>query len=302
MVMSMRALVILGAIVPLAYADLIPIGPNAGNYAVLYEGTGGHNLQIANVTISGNIGVGGAGVVQNNGPSTITGELDFSVANTAQYHNNNASNVGPTSVNYNVSAVTNALNSVNSLNSAYSGGNGLAISGAQTINESAGQLETVDGVLTRVFNITSYSETDGMVVAIDGDGSGDPVVFNFAQSLGNVNLKGLVTLTGLTDDQVLWNFLGSGNNINLNTNDSSFPAQAFHGIILAPGDVLSMNAANLDGRFFGGDSADMQIVSHSNLTAPASTTPVPEPSSVILLVSVVLFCATAWARRKSARV
>ena len=40
----------------------------AGNFAVLYEGTGGHNLQITNVSINGNVGVGGTGHVQFNGP------------------------------------------------------------------------------------------------------------------------------------------------------------------------------------------------------------------------------------------
>ena len=154
-------------------------------------------------------------------------------------------------------------------------GGGLAISGVQTINESAGQLNTVGGTTYRVFNITSYSENDGNVVTINGDGSGDPVVFDFASSLGNVNLKGLITLgTGaaaLTPDQVLWTFAGTGNNINLNTNNSSFPSAAFQGVILAPGDAMSMNAANLNGRFFGGDSSDMQIVSHSVLNAPVTT-------------------------------
>ncbi len=36
----------------------------AGDYAVLYEGTGGHNLSITNVGIGGNVGVGGTGAVQ----------------------------------------------------------------------------------------------------------------------------------------------------------------------------------------------------------------------------------------------
>jgi choice-of-anchor A domain-containing protein len=271
--------------IPQAHADLLPLGA-AGNYAVLYEGNGGHNLQIANVTIVGNIGVGGTGVVQDNGPSTITGSADFA-STTAHFNNNNVMNSGPTSVNANVAAVTSALNTINSLSSSLAGlGANLAISGTQTINESAGQLDTVNGTTYSIFNITSYSETDGNFVTINGDGSGDPVVFNFAGSLGNVNLKGLVKLSGLTDDQVLWNFTSSGKNVNLNTNDSSYPNSAFHGVILAPNDVLSMNAAALDGRIFGGDSSDMQIVSHNILDAPEGT--VPEPSSSILLVTLVV--------------
>ena len=237
---------------------------------MLYEGTGGHNLQITNVTIYGNVGVGGTGHVQFNGPGTIGGRLDFSAANSGQYSNNNGSNVGPTSANYNVAAVTTALNTVNSLNSSLAGlGNSLVINGNQTINESAGQLDTVNGVTYRVFNVTSYNEGNGNVVTINGDGSGDPVVLNFGFN-SNVNLGGDVALTGgLTDDQVLWNFTSSNQNINLNNNASSYPLPlAFQGIILAPNDNLSMVNANFDGRIFGGDSGDMQIVSGDHINYP----------------------------------
>ena len=262
----------------LAYADTIPLGLASG-YGVLYEGTGGHNLQITNVTVNGNIGVGGTGVVQFNGPGAIDGRLDFSAANTGQYSNSNPSNVAPTSVNYNVGNVTTALNSINSLSSSFAGlGSSLAISGNQSINESAGQLDTVNGTTYRVFNVTSYSENDGMVVTINSDGSGDAVVFNFGLN-SNVNLGGDVTLNGLTDDQVLWNFTSSGQNIQLNNNASSFPKVAFQGVLLAPNDKISLVNANLDGRVFGGDSQDMQIVSGTTINVPTS---VPEPSSLAL--------------------
>src|SRR5262249_50326341 len=245
------------------------------------EGTGGHNLSITNVTINGNIGVGGTGVVQFSGPGTITGRLDFSAANSGQFHNTNGQNVGPSSVNYNVAAVTSALSTVNSLNSSLGGltGVNLAISGTQTINESAGNLQTFNGVTYRVFNVTSYSVGDGKVVTINGDGSGNPVVFNFAQA-SNVNLGGDVKLTGgLTDDQVVWNFTSSGKNIALNNNASSFPLpQAFHGVILAPNDAISLVNANLDGRVFGGDSHDVQIVSGDTINQP-----VPAPPSLVLM-------------------
>jgi hypothetical protein len=183
----------------------------AGNYGVLYTGTGGHNLQITNVAINGNVGVGGTGAVQFGGPGSIGGRLDFAAANTGQFHNNNGANVGPTSVNYSVPEVTAALSQVSSLNSSLAGlGTSLAISGTQTINESAGQLVTVGGFSYRVFNVTSYSENDGKLVTINGDGSGNPVVFNFGFA-SNVNLGGDVALTGgLVDDQVLWNFTTSG--------------------------------------------------------------------------------------------
>ena len=243
----------------------------AGNYTVLYEGTGGHNLQVTNVTINGNVGVGGTGKVQFSGPGTIAGRLDFSAASSGQFSNNNGSNVGPTSVNYNVAAVTTALNTVSTLNHSLAGlGNKLTINGNQTINASAGQLDTVNGVTYRVFNVTSYSENDGKLLTINGDGSGDPVVFNFGYN-SNVNLGGDVALTGgLTPDQVLWNFTSSGKNISLNNNASSYRTLAFQGIILAPNDAISVVNSNLIGRVFGGNSSDMQIVSGDTITAPPS--------------------------------
>jgi choice-of-anchor A domain-containing protein len=152
-----------------------------------------------------------------------------------------------------------------------------------TINESAGQLETINGVMYRVFNVTSYSEGDGNLVTINGDGSGHPVVFNFGFN-SNVNLGGDVTLlNGLVADGVLWNFTTSGKNIDLNNNASSFPLPlAFMGDILAPNDALSLVNANLDGRVFGGDSSDMQIVSGDTINGPVAT---PLPAALPLFAT-----------------
>ena len=91
------AAIVLTCLAGAAYCDSAPLG-TASNYVVLYEGTGGHNLQITNVNINGNIGVGGTGVVQFNGPATINGQVDFSASAAGQFHNNNGANVGPTSV------------------------------------------------------------------------------------------------------------------------------------------------------------------------------------------------------------
>jgi len=278
------------AITPPALATNIPIGV-AANYAVLYEGTGGHNLQITNVAIGGNVGVGGTGKVQDSGPSDITGRLDFSAANTGQFSNSNPGNSGPTSVNYGVTDVGNALATVNllSANLAAAAGNGLALSGTQTVNQSAGMLDTINGVSYYVFNVTSYSANDGNVLTVNGNGTGDPVLFNFLYN-SNVNLGGDVVLNGLSTDQVLFNFGTSGKNVSLNNNGSSFPLpDAFMGIILAPNDGLSLVNANLDGRVFGGDSSDMQIVSGDriNITPVTPPPPVPEPMTLVLFGSGV---------------
>jgi hypothetical protein len=117
---ALAALFLLILTVPAIRASEVGIGVNASAYAVLCERTGGHNLSITNVTVNGNVGVGGTGVVQLSGPWTTTGPLD-SAASSGQYHNTNAANVGPTSVNFGVAAVTAALNNVNRLNSRFTG-------------------------------------------------------------------------------------------------------------------------------------------------------------------------------------
>lgn len=268
------ALLLAAVTIPKASASLI-LG-DAANYLVLYEGTGGHNLQITNVTVNGNIGVGGTGVVQDNGPSTINGRLDFSAANTGQFHNNNGANVGPTSVNYNQLNVSTDLANLNSLSATLSGeaGTSLAINGNQTINL-AGCTADLSG--NCIFKVTSYHENDGDMLTINGDGVHSGVVFDFSSGL---NLGGDITLTGgLAPDMVAWNFTGSGN-VQLNNNASSFPNVSFQGIILAPSNAISLVNANLNGRAFGGDSQDMQIVSGTTIT---SSSPVPEPATLLLV-------------------
>jgi choice-of-anchor A domain-containing protein len=280
-----------GTVLVVAPVSAASILGSAADYAVLYEGTGGHTLQITNVTINGNIGVGGTGNVHDSGPSTISGRLDFSAGNSNQFSNSNGTNVGPTSVNYSVAAVTNALNTVNNLSTNLGGetGTNLTISGNQTINASSG---TLDANGNRVFTVTSYNENDGNAIVINGDGAGDNVVFNFTSA---VKLDGDVTLNGLTDDQVIWNFTDSGGGVQLNNNASSFKAPlAFQGVILAPNDTIQITNANLDGRVFGGDSQDMQIVSGTTINTP--TTGVPEPSSYLL--ASVGFLGFAISRRK----
>jgi hypothetical protein len=133
-------------------------------------------------------------------------------------------------------------------------------------------------------------------VTINGDGH--DVVLNFAFN-SNVNLGGDVTLVGLGDDDVVWNFTTSGKNIGLNNNASSFPLPlAFQGIILAPNDVLSMTNANLVGRLWGGDSSDLQFVSGSHLITPVTGVPEPSTWAMMLLGFLGLGFAFRQSRRK----
>jgi len=66
---------------------------------------------------------------------------------------------------------------------------------------------------------------------------------------------------------------------------------AARGIFLNPNGEMSSVNANIVGRFFGGDSQDMQIVSGTALNVPVGPPPppppppppIPEPASIVLL-------------------
>lgn len=291
--------------VPSASADEVGIGAAASQYAVLYEGDGGHNLSITNVTVNGNIGVGGTGMVKFSGPGTINGRLDFSTTNTGQFSNTNGSNVGPTSTNFSVTGVTSALSSVNSLNATLGGATGTNISfnlsgsTTQTVDESSGTLFTSGGVTYRVFNVTSFNTTNGNTISIVGDGSGDAVVFNFTS---NANFNNQVALNGLNSDQVLFNFVGGNSStlsggpaLQINDNGLGHPANLVQGIFLDSNGTIQVTNTNLNGRVFGGDSTDMQIVSGDTITAPGV---VPEPASLGLLGAGILALGSFLRRRK----
>lgn len=274
-----------------AHADFL--GSPESNYVVLFEGGGGSTLHFtSDSVVNGNVGVGNTGQVGlANG--TINGELDFSAADTGQFSSGGGTVTG--GVVYSVAAVTTALNDVNSLSANWGAvtGTDVAISGNQTINGSDGTLQTVNGVQARVFNITSFSQSAGQTLTINGDGH--PIVFNSSIA---ANFHAQMVLTGgLTDDQVLWNFwngasLTGGDTLSGNTNNL-----VVHGIFLDPNGAVSFNSVTIDGRVFGGDTHDMQLVSNFTINAP---TTVPEPATLLLLGSG-LVAAGAAARRRIAR-
>lgn len=279
---------LLGAMcVPNAHADGVPLGA-AATYALLFEGAGANTLQITNVTVSGNIGVGMTGRATDSGPSTITGGLDFSAANVGQFSNNNAADVITGGVSYNVSGVTSALNFVNALNTTLGAeaGTNIAITGTMTINASAG---TLDANHNRVFNVTSFNTTNSNVLTINADAAGDNVVLNFIGLSANFNNQ--VKLVGLSPDQVLYNFVGGSgltggptlqinDNLGNNTPNCSLGQFCVQGIFLDPDGAISVVNANVFGRVFGGDTHDFQYCSGSTLTSP-----VPELSSLSLLAT-----------------
>ena len=258
----------------------------AENYAVLFEGFGGNTLQVTNVTITGNVGIGFTGQMTDSGPSSIFGGIDFSAPNTGQFHNNNPGNVITGPINYNVNAVSNALTWVNSMSQTLLGdaGTPVAINGMQTLNATSGATYTLNGQTVHVFDATSFNNNGTSdVLTINGSAT-DLVAINL-DGLGNIQFHGGIAFTGgITADNVLFN-IGGGNYSTmtggpaLDINNNGGAAGIARGIFLDPNGAISVtNSVVNEGRVFGGDSHDFQFVSGSNITAP-----VPGPSAISLL-------------------
>jgi choice-of-anchor A domain-containing protein len=284
--MSQFHLAVIGLLVAVASisqasASTFVISGDATNFAVLYEGTGGHQLQTNNSNITGNIGIGGTGRFAPAGGCVgncvITGTVEFSAANTGQYGTNAGTTVtgGATFNNANVQT---DLNNLNSLSTTLGGtaGTSLAINtggsgGSQIINSSSG---TLDAFGNRVFTITSLQFNNATTLNIVGDAAGDSVVFNIAS---NAQFGGTISLSGLTADQVLFNITGTGHALQLTTNGA-----VLAGDFLDPLGTISANHAVIDGRIFGGDSVNLGIVSGVTLNAPVAA--VPEPSTWAMMI------------------
>ena len=127
-----------------------------------------------------------------------------------------------------------------------------------------------------VFDTTSVNLNNATTLTISGSAS-DWVVINVTDN--NPAFNGKIVLTGgITSDQVLFNMFGGnyvthtgGPTLTVSTN-----GQVTTGIFLDPNGAMQINHSVLNGRFFGGDVANQQIVSGTNIN-------IPEPSTPLLL-------------------
>lgn len=276
---------------------------DAQQFAVLSQ-FANNQLNFNNGTITGNIGLGSPRQFTiSNG--SVNGNISFSgAANTTGLtpDPDPGSNPGPFTVSgggtvsggviANDPFVTSALNTVNTLSQTLGGeaGTALTLTSSQTINASAGIL---DGTGNRVFNSSSVNLNNASILTINGSAS-DYVVVNVTDN--NPAFNGSILLTGgITSDHLMFNMFGGnyvthtgGPTLTLSPN-----GQTETGIFLDPNGGMQFNHGLLNGRFFGGDVANQQIVSGASIVAP-----VPEPGSIALIGLGLLALA---ARRKSSR-
>jgi hypothetical protein len=298
---------------PQAHADLL--SSEASQFAVLGQFSA-NQTNYNNGTITGDIGIGSPRqfTISN---ANVVGNIRFSGAsNTSGLapDPDPGSNAGPFTVSgggtvsggvvANDSVVTNAINYTNHLSQALGGNAGInqTITSGGSINASAGTLGTtvaVDGNVLgtyRVFTVTSVNFPNGSFT-INGSAT-DQVVLNIGS---NANLHGQILLAGgITADHVIINEFGGNYTTHMNgpTLDVNTNGLSTYGVFLDPNGGMSAVNTDIQGRFFGGDVQNQQIVSGANITAPTPPqSAVPEPSTIALALSGLLPLGVVSLRR-----
>src|SRR5258705_438960 len=275
----------------------------ASQFAVLGQFSN-NQTNFNNGTITGDIGIGSPRqFTVSNG--TVNGSVRFSGASNTTGLTPDpdpGSNAGPFTVSgggsvtgavvANDATVSSALNDMNNLSLTLGGeaGTNLTLTSTQTILATSG---TLDGTGNWVFDTTSVNLNNATTLTISGAAS-DYVVINVTDN--NPAFNGKIVLTGgIISDHVLVNMFGGnyvahtgGPTLTISTN-----GQITTGIFLDPNGSMQINNSVLNGRFFGGDVQNQQIVSGATINAP-----VPEPSSAAL-AALGLLCFAGWRRTRS---
>jgi hypothetical protein len=251
-----------------------------------------------NGTINGDVGIGSPRSFTASN-ATVNGSIRFSGAsNTSGLSGGAIPGPGPYTVSgggtvsggvvVNDSLVMSDINYVNNLSHdlGLEPGTNTTISSGGSVGLGSG---TVDGNNNRVFTVTSVSFPNG-IFTINGSAS-DFVLFNVnVSTVNNPAFNGAIVLSGgITSDHVLFNMFGGnytthtgGPTLTISTNGATTT-----GIFLDPNGGMQINNSVLNGRFWGGDTTNQQIVSGADINAPPFPS-VPEPSELVALLAMSL--------------
>jgi hypothetical protein len=183
-----------------------------------------------------------------------------------------------------VADVASSLTSANTANSTLGAEPGTAetISGNTIINASSG-IQDSSGNYVFTVAAGNFNIGNGHTLTVNGT-AGQTVVINIDNGTSDESINGAISLTGgITADDVLFNFVGTGGQLGGAANDATAD-----GIFLAPDMKVNLNSVTIDGEVIGGGSRtsdnDFQIVSNAYVIQQPSVA-TPEPSSLLLLGS-----------------
>lgn len=246
-----------------AFADLFPNLGAAANYAVLGAGNTSMTISSGNTRVNGNVGEGAGSSLAFSGGGQISGRLDVDPSSTFNISGGNSVAGGTSSISM-AQASADLVSA-----SAYAAG----LTPGQTLSSISNSTGTINRLGTlSVFSVTNgINLSGGSALTLNGTAS-DYFVFNVS---GALTLSGgsAITLTGgLTAENVLFNFVGTGQDINFNGNSTA------NGNFLALDRNITVSGGVINGRLLGADGKNLKLQS-----GPTVNAPVPEPASLAAL-------------------
>jgi hypothetical protein len=276
---------VLGALlISVSAANAAPFTLGAFDEYGLLVNDGASGGDINTPPVNANIGIGNVNGSINLHNEVVNGKVDCSGSCSSAVSGGNITgtqpvslggtppNGSPASVNSNVAAVSQAISAAQSLSSTWGAvanqGTSVSINtGSQTLNASSGNV--VNGAT--VFTTSTFAIGNGNTLTVNGTAN-QFVVIDVTGS-GTTKLDGALTLTGgITSDQVLINFLGSGANVQGAANGATL-----QGTFLIPNEAVQLNSLVIDGHLFGGEAGkNFQFVSNARIMQPPlNQTPLP---------------------------
>ena len=239
-----------------ANAALVDMLGQAGKYAVL--SLNGTDLNLSNVTVNGDVGVGPNGSVELMAPSTVNGTLFVDPTASIKAQAGNATGgIVPQNLSQAVADAIAASNTFAGMNPTQIFS---SLSAATTINGNGG---------LNVIKVTGDITLGGGNLTLNG-GANDQFVFNI---YGGMNLGGsssVILNGGITATNVVFNFVGAGSSLMTHVGNH------VQGIVLAPQRDITFHG--LFGEVIGGGKT---LTLMSGATVTGFNVPEVTPTSVI---------------------